>query len=814
MKSFDHKQIEENWKDKWYEDNIYKAIDFSKKPKKYILAELPYPSGEFLHVGHMMRYTVPEIYSRFLRMKGFNVMYPMGWDSYGLPAETYAIKVGKTPKEVTDNAAIKYKQAMKDMGYGIDWDREINTADPKYYKWTQWMFLKLWEKGLVEQKDMPVWWCKEIGVLADEEVLSDSKSPTGKVSERGGHIVHRKNLKQWILKITNYAEELLEGLNEVDYFESVKSGQRNWIGKKEGAIIHYPVENTEEEISCFTTRPDTNFGATFIVLAPEHEFTKKVAEGNKKVSEYVEKSISKSELERMEEGKEKTGVFTGEYATNQLDGHRLPIWVSDFVLPGYGTGAVVGVPGHDLRDFAFAKKFDLEIIRVIKNGEGDKGDANTVKKEEDVFEDYGIVVNSDFLNGLKSKDAIIKILEHLENTGIGEKAVTYKLRDQIWSRQRYWGDPIPLIHKQDGSIEADYELPVILPKLDDFEPEGGEAPLEKVPNWYKVKAEDGSPAKRETDTMPTWAGSNWYFIRYIDPSNEDIFADMKKLKYWMPVDKYFGDAGHTTAHLMYSRFWYRFLFDEGYVPSPEPYKWRMSGGLLLGGDRKKMSKSRPEYVVNPKDLLDSYGADATRLYLAFIGPYEESYPWNENGIKACYRFVKNVFELKNKVSDKESTEELQKSFHKMLKKITKMLEDLKMNTAVSEMMIFINKCKEEKYIGKETYLEFLKVLAPFAPFTAEELWQEVNGHKTWVAENSVHLQQWSDFDKKIIIDDEITIPIQVNGKLRDEVVVPNDISKEEIKAQVLKQEKIKKYIGEKKVKKVIYIKGRIVNVVI
>ncbi len=811
MKSFDHTKIEDHWKDKWYEDNIYRAVDFSDKPKKYILAELPYPSGEFLHVGHMMRYTVPEIYTRFLRMRGFNVMYPMGWDSYGLPAETYAIKVGKTPKEVTDNAAVKYKQAMKDMGYGIDWDREINTADPNYYKWTQWIFLKLWEEGLVAQRDMPVWWCEELGVLADEEVLSDPKSPTGKVAERDHYIVHRKNLKQWILKITDYAEKLLEGLNEVNYFDSVKNGQRNWIGKKEGAIIHYPVENSDDEITCFTTRPDTNFGATFIVLAPEHEFAQKVAQENKKVRDYVEKAVSKSELERIEEGKEKTGVFTEEYATNQLNGARLPIWISDFVLSDFGTGAVVGVPGHDMRDFEFAKKFDLKVIRVIKD---DKGNEGEIEKPDDVFEGYNIVINSDFLNGLKSDEAITKIIEHLEETGIGEKAVTYKLRDQIWSRQRYWGDPIPLIHKQDGTVEADYNLPVTLPKLDDFEPEGGEAPLEKVPQWFNVKAKDGTPAKRETDTMPTWAGSNWYFIRYIDPKNEEAFADMEKLKYWMPVDKYFGDAGHTTAHLMYSRFWYRFLFDHGYVPNPEPYQWRMSGGLLLGGDRRKMSKSRPEYVVNPKDLLENYGADATRLYLAFIGPYEESYPWNENGIKACYRFVKNVFELKNKVTKKESSEKLQKAFHKMLKNITKMLEDLKMNTAVSEMMIFVNACKQERYIGQEIYLEFIKVLAPFAPFTAEELWQELNGFKTWKPENSVHLQAWSNYDRKLVIDDEMTIPVQVNGKLRDELVVPSDAAEEQIKKQALVLGNVKKYLDDKEVKQVIYIKGRIVNIVI
>jgi len=546
-------------------------------------------------------------------------------------------------------------------------------------------------------------------------------------------------------------------------------------------------------------------------LAPEHEFSTKIAKDNKKVKTYIENALRKSELERKEEGTEKTGIFTGEYATNQLNGKRLPIWVSDFVLYDYGTGAVVGVPGHDIRDFDFAKKFDLEIIRVIKDKEGNEGD---IKTRDDVFEGYGVAINSEFLNGMESDKAIEKMIKHLESTGIGEKSVTYGLRDQIWSRQRYWGDPIPLIHKKDGTVEPDYDLPVELPKLDDFLPENGEAPLEKLPDWFKVTASDGSPAKRETDTMPTWAGSNWYYIRYIDPNNEEAFADMEKMKYWMPVDKYFGDAGHTTAHLLYSRFWYRFLFDHKYVPNPEPYQWRMSGGLLLGADRRKMSKSRPEYVVDPKDLIESYGADATRIYLAFIGPYNESYPWNENGIKACYRFVKNVFELKNKVSEKESSANLKKVFHNMLKNVTSMLEDLKMNTAVSEMMIFLNETKNENHISKSLYLEFIKVLAPFAPFTSEELWQEISNFKEWKTENSVHLQPWPEFDEEMIKEDEITIPVQINGKLRGELVVAAGADEDSIKEQALKLENVTKYTKDKHIKKVIYIKNRILNIVV
>jgi len=811
METFNHKKIEENWKDKWFDNNIYKAVDFDKKPKKYILAELPYPSGEYLHMGHMMRYTVPEIYSRFLRMNGYNVMYPMGWDSFGLPAETYAIKVGKTPKEVIQKAVVAYKKAMQDMGYAIDWDREINTSDPKYYKWTQWIFLKLWEKGLVEQKEMPVWWCKELGVLADEEVLSNESSPTGKVSERDGHIVYKKYLKQWVLKIPAYAEKLLDGLDKVDYFDSVKNGQRNWIGKKIGAIIDYPVEDSDQIISCFTTRPDTNFGATFLVLAPEHEFVREVSKSNKEVEEYVKKSLIKSELERIEETREKTGVFTGKYAKNHLNNYRLPIWVSDFVLKDYGTGAVVGVPAHDIRDFQFAKKFDLEVIRVISRDEDDTGE---IKKESEVYEDYGIVVNSGFLDGLGSDKAINKICEYLETKKIGKRAVTYRLRDQIWSRQRYWGDPIPLLHRENGVVEPDHDLPVTLPELKDFLPEGGSAPLEKVPEWYNAKASDGTKAKRETDTMPTWAGSNWYYMRYIDPKNDNIFANFEKLMYWMPVDKYFGDSGHTTAHLLYTRFWYKVLFEDGFVPTDEPFHWRMSGGLLLGADRKKMSKSRPKYIVNPKDLLENYGADAARLYLAFIGPYEESYPWNENGIKACYRFVKNVFELKTKVGQVKDSKEIIVAFHHMLKNVTRMLGDLKMNTAVSEMMIFVNACKKEAGLSKGLFLDFLKVLAPMAPFVTEELWQEINGFKKWNNENSLHLQSWPKLKEDIVQDDVLIIPVQVNGKLRDQMEIKVSENEEDIKERALNLDNVKKYLNGKKVRNLIYVKGKILNVVV
>ncbi len=813
MNDYDHIKIEAKWKKKWFDDNIYEAVDFSEKPKKYILAELPYPSGKYLHVGHMMRYTVPEIYSRYLRMCGYNVMYPMGWDSFGLPTETFAIKDKKTPQEVTRDATNNFKIAMQDMGYAIDWNREINTSDPEYYKWTQWIFLKLFEKGLVEQKDLPVWWCKELGVLADEEVLSDPKSPSGKKSERDGYPVYRKNLKQWILKITNYADKLLEGLEDVDYFDSVKNGQRNWIGRKEGLCIRYPLENNPEiEIRCFTTRADTNYGATFIALAPEHDFAKKIAEENPDVNAYIVKSLEKPDIERIDEGKEKTGVFTGKYAINRLNNRVLPIWVSDFVLGDYGTGSVVGVPAHDKRDFAFASKYGIDIVRVVDNPA--ESTQHAILKIDDVFEDYGIAVNSEIINGKDSETALKAISEYLIEKGYAEKIKTYKLRDQIWSRQRYWGDPIPLMYTEDGKIVADYDLPVKLPILKDFLPEEGKAPLEKVPAWFNVKTKDGKKAKRETDTMPTWAGSNWYFMRYIDPKNNEAFADFEKLKYWMPVDKYFGDAGHTTAHLMYSRFWYKVLYEDGLVPTPEPFQWRMSGGLLLGGDRRKMSKSRPEFVVNPEDVLASYGADAARVYLSFIGPYEETYPWNENGIKACYRFINNVFQLSTKVSKEDDNKELVILLNKMIKNITKMLEDLKMNTAVSELMIYVNEAKKQKHLNKQNFLVFLKVLAPFAPFITEHLWQEFNEFKIWKKENSIHLHDWPLFDKTLVTDDTVRLPIQINGKLRHEIEVKVDTPEEEIKTLVFSESAVQKYATKETVKKFIYVKNKIVNLVV
>lgn len=822
---YNHKNIEEKWKNKWYEDNIYEAVDFSDKPKKYILAELPYPSGKFLHIGHMMRYTVPEIYSRFLRMQGYNVMYPMGWDSFGLPAETFAIKEGITPQEAIKNASKNYRQAMQNMGYAIDWNREINTSDPKFYKWTQWMFIKLWEQGLAKIKEMPVWWCEELGVLADEEVLSDDSSPTGKKSERGGYPVSKKLKKQWVLDIPKYAERMLQDLDKVDYTDSVKQGQKNWIGKTEGINITYTLKNLNETITCFTTTP-VNWGATFLVIAPEHKLVKKITSENQKtkVNEYIKKAINKTDLERIQDKKEKTGVFTGAYAINHVTNEQIPVYVADFVLNTVGTGAVQGCPAHDERDFDFAKRYKLPIVRVVESEDGKTDKIIDPEKEDFEFAKTGKginrpMVNSDFLNGMPFEEAMQKTMDYFEKNGWGKRATTYKIREQIFSRQRYWGEPIPLIYKKDGTIEAlkENQLPLELPYMKDFLPgEDGISPLEKNKEWNETIDSNKNPAKRETDTMPTWAGSNWYYIRYIDPNNDREFANMEKLKYWMPVDKYFGDSGHTTAHLIYTRFWYKFLYDQGLVPHSEPIHWRMSGGLLLGADNQKMSKSRPEYVVNPKDVLENYGADAARTYLSFIGPYDETYPWNENGIKACYRLMVNIYALREKVVKTPTNEaqEIDKKLHKTIKDVTKMYEEIKINTVVAKIMEFVNLAKKQKEISKETYLNFLKIVAPIAPFLAEDLWQDVNGYKTWKKENSVHLQDWPKFDENLTVEKTFALPIQINGKLKDAITINRDLDNKNVQDTVLNSTKIKKLIQGKKIVKFIYIKNKIVNIVV
>ena len=804
MPKYNHTEIEKKYKDLWFKNNIYKAIDFSNKPKKYILAELPYPSGRFLHIGHMMRYTVPEIYSRFLRMRGYNVLFPMGWDCFGLPAETYAQKEGITPQEAISHATVDYKQSMMDMGYSIDWDREINTSEPSYYKWTQWMFLKLWEKGLAKQQEMPVWWCKELGVLADEEVLP-AKDGVGRISERGGYKVDKVTFKQWVLDIPAYADRLIQDLQLVNYEDSVKQGQINWIGKKEGAEINFLING--KSVTVFTTRPDTIFGVTFLAISPEHSLIPDLissAQNIDELNQYIEKAKNLSDLEK--QTKEKTGVMIKNvYATNPLDtsNNKIPVFIADYILSDYGTGVVMGVPAHDERDYEFANKYDLPIIEVIQSS-------------EKLYTGDGKIINSGEYNGMQSQEFKELVITTLQKHGKAKNSVFYKLRPQVFSRQRYWGEPIPLIYKKDGSVEAvpQNKLPVELPAMDDFlAGEDGISPLEKNSKWKITTDSDGNEAERETDTMPTWAGSNWYYLRYIDPKNTKIFADFEKLKYWLPVDMYFGDSGHTTAHLLYTRFWVKALYDQGYIPVSEPIMYRMSGGILLGADGHKMSKSRGN-TLNPRDELDKNGADAVRTYLAFIGPYEDTYPWNPNSLNACAKLVSSIHFLSSKVNDANSNADIDKKLSHLIKNVTDMMGKLKMNTSVSEIMIFVNYLRKLDAIPLDVWKQFVKVIAPIMPFIAEELWQTANGYDAWKDEHSIHLQSWPEFDEKLLVESSIIIPVQINGKIRTEITVTSDSTEDDVKNILSNEEKYLSFTENKTITKFLYVKNKIVSVIV
>jgi len=815
MGEYDHSKIEDKWKEKWLQDNIYKAVDFSEKPKKYILAEFPYPSGNSLHAGHMMRYTAPDVYARYHRMKGYNVMFPIGWDAFGLPAENYAIKTGIHPAVITQETIKKFKDSFLKMGYGVDWDREIDTSSPEYYKWTQWLFLKFFENGLAEYKESPIWWCEELKtVLAEEEVLTDKDG--NKISERGGKPVEKKMLKQWVLKIPSYAEKLLQGLDTVDFTESIKSAQRNWIGKSEGANIVFDIER--ERVEVFTTRPDTIYGVTFMVIAPEHSLVNKFLdkiENKDEVLKYISDSKSKSDLERQIE-KEKTGVeLKGIKAKVPFANRSVPVFISDYVLMEYGTGIIMAVPAHDERDFQFAKKFGIEIIEVIK--EEGKHAADT-----ELYTGDGIMVNSGSYDGTKSTDFKNIVIEELEKNNLGKKTTNYKIHDWVFSRQRYWGEPIPLVHTDEGVKalcdtnnpgEVESNLPLNLPDVPDFSPsDDGASPLERNSDWVNTTFE-GKPAKRETNTMPNWAGSCWYYLRYTDPKNEKAFADIEKMRYWLPVDKYFGGAEHTTLHLLYSRFWHKFFFDLGIVPTDEPYKWRLNGGMLLAPDGTIMSKSK-ENGVDPIEQVNKWGADSLRATICFMGPYDETYPWNPNIIKTINKLIRTIYSLQENVQDTPSEESILRSYNIMLKNISGMIENLKMNTCISEIMIFINSLKNTSVIGKDLWLGFLKVLSPFTPFVAEELWQEINGFKEWNMENSIHLQKWPEVEDKYVDVDTVTIPVQINGKVRSEISVHKNDSEQEVKNKALSDDKIAKLLEGKDCKKVIYIKDRILNLIV
>ncbi len=795
---YNFREIEKKWQTYWDENKTFKTDVYDDtKPKYYVLDMFPYPSGQGLHVGHPEGYTATDIVARYKRMKGFNVLHPMGWDAFGLPAEQYAIQTGHHPKEFTSDNIKTFKRQIKSLGLSYDWDREISTTDPSYYKWTQWIFLKLYEKGLAYVDEIPVNWCEELGtVLANEEVIN------GK-SERGGYPVVRKPMRQWVLKITEYADRLLEDLDLVDWPASTKEMQKNWIGKSEGANVVFKIADTDKEFTVFTTRCDTLFGATYCVLAPEHPFIKDICsdEQRSEIEKYVEVCMSKSDLERTELNKEKTGVFTGAYAINPVNDKKIPIWISDYVLASYGTGAIMAVPAHDERDYEFANKFDLPIIPVLEGGD--------ITKEAYVLD--GVHINSSWLDGLNKEDAINKMIAWLEEHKCGCRKVQYKLRDWLFSRQRYWGEPIPIIIMEDGSlrtVDID-ELPLELPATDDYRPsKTGESPLSHCTDWLTVKI-DGKVGKRETNTMPQWAGSCWYYLRYIDPKNDKEICDPELLKKWLPVDLYVGGAEHAVLHLLYSRFWHKVLYDCGVVPTKEPFKKLFHQGMILGSNNEKMSKSRGN-VINPDDIVNSHGADTLRLYEMFMGPLEAAKPWSEQGVDGAKRFLDRIWRLYtelDKIKD-EANPNLESIYHKTVKKVTEDYETLGFNTAISSMMIFINAVYKEDVFPLEYANNFLKLLNPIVPHITEELWQML-GH-----DNTITYEDWPTYDEAKTLDDMYEMVVQVNGKLRGKITVKMDTSKDEMVALAKEIDNVKNYIEGKEIVKVITVESKLVNIVV
>ena len=786
-------EIEKKWRKYWEDNNTFKTDiwDFSK-PKFYALDMFPYPSGVGLHAGHPEGYTATDIVCRMKRMQGYNVLHPMGFDSFGLPAEQYAIQTGNHPAIFTNKNIETFTEQLKKIGFSFDWERCVSTSDPKFYKWTQWIFSRLYEDGLAKQIDMPVNWCPELGtVLANDEVI-DGKS------ERGGYPVVRKNMKQWVIDIPKYAEKLLDGLNEIDWPESTKEMQRNWIGKSIGAHVKFKVDNYE--FTVFTTRCDTLFGATYCVLAPEHELVDKITTEEYKiqVTEYKKICSSKSDLERTELNKEKTGVFTGAYAINPVNGKKIPIWISDYVLASYGTGAIMAVPAHDQRDYEFAKKFNIDIIPVIEGGDIS-------------FEAYtgdGLHINSEFLNGLNKEDAINKMIEWLEDNKLGSKHVNYRLREWIFARQRYWGEPIPVIHLENGKDVLDENLPLVLPELEDYSPsKTGASPLDKATSWVNVEV-DGIKGKRETSTMPGSAGSSWYFLRYIDPHNDKEIADKKLIEHWMPVDLYVGGPEHAVGHLLYSRMWNNYLYDKGIVNVKEPFKKLVHQGMILGENGIKMGKRYPEYAINPNDVVDEYGADTLRLYEMFMGPLEADKPWSKKGVEGARRFLDRVYRLyEEKLSNKEN-KNLEKIYHQTVKKVTEDYESLNFNTAISQMMIFINAVYKEVEFPLEYAINFVKLLDPIAPFITEEIWQMLGHDKT------IAYETWPTYDIEKTKEDEFEMVVQVNGKVRGKIVVSMDTSKEEMEVLAKELDNVKKYINDKEIIKIITVPKKLVNIVI
>jgi leucyl-tRNA synthetase len=802
--SFNHLDIEKKWQKYWEENKTFKTSEEEGKKKFYALDMFPYPSGAGLHVGHPEGYTATDILARMKRMQGYNVLHPMGWDAFGLPAEQYALDTGNDPAKFTEQNINNFRRQIKSLGFSYDWDREVNTTDPNYYKWTQWIFLKLYEKGLAYIDEVPVNWCPALGtVLANEEVI-DGKS------ERGGHPVIRKPMKQWMLRITAYADRLLEDLEELDWPESIKEMQRNWIGRSEGANVHFAVDGHDETFTVFTTRPDTLFGATYAVLAPEHPLVAQITTPEQKeaVEAYLQQIQSKSDLERTDLAKEKTGVFTGAYAVNPVNGEKLPIWIADYVLMSYGTGAIMAVPAHDERDYEFAKKFNLPIKEVVAGGD--------VTKE--AYTGDGEHMNSGFLNGLNKEEAIKKMIEWLEENGKGEKKVSYRLRDWLFSRQRYWGEPIPIIHWEDGTMTPvpEEELPLMLPKTSEIKPSGtGESPLANIEDWVNVvDPQTGKKGRRETNTMPQWAGSCWYYLRYIDPHNSEQLADPEKLQKWLPVDIYIGGAEHAVLHLLYARFWHKFLYDIGVVPTKEPFQKLFNQGMILGENNEKMSKSKGN-VVNPDDIIESHGADTLRLYEMFMGPLEASIAWSTKGLDGARRFLDRVWrlfveengELNPKIVDQAEGDTLERVYHQTVKKVTEDYEAIRFNTAISQLMVFINEAYKAPVLPKAYMEGFVKLLSPVCPHIAEELWEKL-GHT-----NTIAYEAWPVYDETKLVEDEIEIVVQVNGKVRAKLHVPADASKEQMEQIALEDAKVKEQLDGKTIRKVIAVPGKLVNIV-
>lgn len=804
--TYNHTVVEKKWQHRWQQDHEFKTTEDKNKQNYYALDMFPYPSGQGLHVGHPEGYTATDITARMKRSQGYNVLHPMGWDAFGLPAEQYALQTGHEPGKFTAENVANFKRQINSLGFSYDWDREINTTDPNYYKWTQWIFEQMYKKGLAYEAEVAVNWSPDLGtVVANEEVI-DGKT------ERGGFPVYRKPMRQWMLKITAYAQRLIDDLDLVDWPENIKEMQRNWIGRSEGAEINFDVVGTDGQqhsFPVFTTRPDTLFGASYIVMAPEHDLVDQITtpEQQAAVAAYKEEISHKSDLERTDLAKDKTGVFTGAYVVNPANGEKLPIWISDYVLVSYGTGAIMAVPAHDTRDYEFAQKFNLPIKPVLAGG----------NIEKEAFTGDGKHINSDFLDGLTKEAAINKMIEWLEAKQIGTKKVNYKLRDWLFSRQRYWGEPIPVIHWEDGetTLVPEDQLPLRLPKTDDIKPSGtGESPLANLTDWVNVVDENGRKGRRETNTMPQWAGSSWYYLRFIDPHNSEKIADLDKLKDWLPVDLYIGGAEHATLHLLYARFWHKFLYDLGVVPTPEPFQKLYNQGMILGNNHEKMSKSKGN-VVNPDEVVEQYGADTLRVYEMFMGPLDASIAWSEDGLAGSRRFLDRVWRLfiddEDQLRDRITTvndHRLDKIYNQTVKKVTDDFEALHFNTGISQLMVFVNEAYKVDALPVEYVEGFVKLLAPIAPHMMAEIWEKL-GHA-----QTLTYAAWPTYDEKFLVDDTVEVIVQVNGKLRAKLQVAKDIDKETLQDLALNDENVLKFTEGKNIVKVIVVPGKIVNIVV